>query len=236
MRFAYMSMDATGLSGNDAFKDVRVRQAVNYAINRNAIVAKLVGAGARVLNAACYPSQFGCDESVKAYEYNPEKAKQLLAEAGYANGFDVDIYGYRDRPVTEAMIGDLRNVGIRAKLTSVRFATFKELASQTKIPLRHATFGSWSISDISIVMEGFFQGVDEDNSQDKDVIAWTKEAGRIIDADKRKELYSKALKRIAEQAYWAPLHTYGVLYAFHSDLDFKSNPDEVARFYNAKWK
>lgn len=236
MRFAYLSMDATGRSGTDVFKDVRVRQAVNYAINREAIVAKLVGGASRVLNAACYPSQFGCDENVRAYEYNPEKAKQLLAEAGYPDGFNVEIYSYRDRPVTEAIIGDLRSVGIRAKLTTTRFATFKELASQTKLQLRHATFGSWSISDVSIVMEGFFQGVDEDNSQDKDVIAWTKEAGRLIDADKRKELYSKALKRIADQAYWAPLHTYGVLYAFSSDLDFKSNPDEVARFYNAKWK
>src|SRR3546814_19095604 len=72
---------------------------------------------------------------------------------------DLDIYGYRERHVTEAIIGNLQNVGIRANLNWVRFATFKEMNFEGKIPLRHGAFGSWSINDVSITMEGFFQGV-----------------------------------------------------------------------------
>src|SRR3546814_8666933 len=78
-------------------------------------------------------------------------------------------------------------------------------------------------------MEGFFQGVEEDTTQDPQLIEWAKQAGQIVDEARRKELYSMALKRIAEEAYWVPLHTYVTLYAFSSDLDFQPQPDEVAR-------
>src|SRR3546814_7678889 len=74
-------------------------------------------------------------------------------------------------------------------------------------------------------MEGFFQGVEEDTTQDPQLIEWAKQAGQIVDEARRKELYSMALKRIAEEAYWVPLHTYVTLYAFSSDLDFQPQPD-----------
>src|SRR3546814_9505966 len=112
---------------------------------------------------------------------------------------DLDIYGYRERHVTEAIIGNLQNVGIRANLNWVRFATFKEMNFEGKIPLRHGAFGSWSINDVSITMEGFFQGVEEDTTQDPQLIEWAKQAGQIVDEARRKELYSMALKRIAEE-------------------------------------
>jgi peptide/nickel transport system substrate-binding protein len=236
MRIGYIDFDATGASGVDYFKDKRVRQAVNHAINRQAIATNLIGEGSTVINSACYPSQFGCEQNVNRYEYDPEKAKALLAEAGYPDGFDVDIYGYRERQVTEAIIGDLQNVGIRAKLNWVRFATFKEMNFGGKIALRHGAFGSWSINDVSITMEGFFQGVEEDTTRDQQLIEWNREAGQIVDQERRKELYSMALNRVAAEAYWVPLHTYVTLYAFSADLNFKPQPDEVARFYLADWK
>src|SRR3546814_10766689 len=149
-------------------------------------------------------SDLGCEQDVKVYEYDPAKAKALLAEAGYPEGFEVDIYGYRERHVTEAIIGNLQNVGIRANLNWVRFATFKEMNFEGKIPLRHGAFGSWSINDVSITMEGFFKGVEEDTTQDPQLIEWEKQAGQIVDEARRKELYSMAMKRIAAEAYWVP--------------------------------
>src|SRR3546814_5087128 len=77
-----------------------------------------------------------------------------------------------------------------------------EMNFEGKIPLRHGAFGSWSINDVSITMEGFFQGVEEDTTQDPQLIEWAKQAGQIVDEARRKELYSMALKRIAEEAYW----------------------------------
>ena len=55
---------------------------------------------------------FGCaDEGAPRYPNDPAKAKQLLSDAGFPNGFDIDLYAYRDRPHTEARIGYLRAVG-----------------------------------------------------------------------------------------------------------------------------
>ena len=108
-------------------KDIRVRQAIAHAIDREAMVKQIVGEGARVLHTQCFPSQFGCtDEGAPRYTYDPAKAKQLLAEAGFPNGFDIDLYAYRERNQTEAMIGYLRAVGIRANLRFMQYAAMRE--------------------------------------------------------------------------------------------------------------
>ena len=110
-----MTLDSSGVTdANSPLKDIRVRQAINHAIDRSAIAQKLVGGSSHQINAACTPSQLGCTDNVQKYEFNPVKAKALLAEAGFPNGFDIDIYGYRSQPVAAAIIGYLREVGIGA--------------------------------------------------------------------------------------------------------------------------
>ncbi|WP_052352851.1 ABC transporter substrate-binding protein [Neobacillus dielmonensis] len=74
-------------SSQKPFDDVRVRQAMWYAIDTKAIVNDLFGDTAEVMKAPIPSSVFGFSEQTP-YEYNPEKAKQLLAEAGYPNGFE----------------------------------------------------------------------------------------------------------------------------------------------------
>jgi peptide/nickel transport system substrate-binding protein len=88
MRVGYLSLDAAGRTGADnPLTKQKVRQAIWHAIDRKAIADKLVTGGSRVPSAPCFPSQFGCDAEVAAtYDYDPAKAKQLLAEAGYPDG------------------------------------------------------------------------------------------------------------------------------------------------------
>jgi peptide/nickel transport system substrate-binding protein len=57
-----------------------------------------------------------------------------------------------------------------------------------------------------------------------------------MDPKVRKELYSKALKKVADQAYYLPLFVYGRTYAFATDLEYPLTDDEMAHFYIAKWK
>jgi peptide/nickel transport system substrate-binding protein len=112
----YTMLQLNALPGTPApqLRDVRVRKAIMHAIDREAIVKFLVGEHARVLHAECSPAQFGCtDVDVPHYDYDPRKARQLLADAGFANGFEIDFYAYRDRNQTEVLIGYLRDVGIR---------------------------------------------------------------------------------------------------------------------------
>src|SRR3546814_1381708 len=88
----------------------------DLAVNRKSIVENLFAGGARVVHSACFPEQFGCDQTIKHYDYNVAKAKELLKEAGYPNGFSITLDGYRDRDLAEAMVGDLAKVGIKANL------------------------------------------------------------------------------------------------------------------------
>ena len=64
---------------------------------------------------ACHPDQFACSTDVPKYAYDPAKAKALLKEAGFPDGFEFDLYAYRDREYTEAVIGDLAKVGLQAE-------------------------------------------------------------------------------------------------------------------------
>lgn len=69
------------------FNDPRVRQAINYGINRELINKALFGGKGILTAGPLSPRTFGADLSLKPYPYDPEKAKALLAEAGYPNGF-----------------------------------------------------------------------------------------------------------------------------------------------------
>ena len=76
----------------------------------------------------------------------------------------------------------------------------------------------------------------DDSTKDPDVIKVLDAADSSNDGAVRKADYAAALKRISEQAYWAPLFSYSTNYAFTSDLNFKAYPDELPRFYEASWK
>ena len=82
-------------------------QAERSLLSGEGIVKSLVQGESIVVNSLCFPSQFGCTQDVPNYDYNPEKAKKLLAEAGYPNGFEIPFLAYRNRDYAEAMINNL---------------------------------------------------------------------------------------------------------------------------------
>lgn len=74
------------------FSDVRVRQALEYAIDKKTLADKLILGYGKVCNQYAYPGTWGENPAVKGYPYDPAKAKKLLAEAGYPNGFKTTLY------------------------------------------------------------------------------------------------------------------------------------------------
>ncbi len=237
MRVAYLRMDAAGRTGDDnPFTKLEVRRAVNHAIDRQAIVDSLIRGGARVINSACFPEQFGCEQDVMVYDYDPDKARALLEEAGYADGIETNIYAYREREYTEAVIGYLREVGITANLQFMQYAALRDLARAGEVPIDNQTWGSFSINDVSAITTTFFNLSGDDFAQDEQVAEWLQMGDTRTDPAEREEYYSKALQRIAEQAYWVPLYSYSTNYAHIEELDFQPYPDEVPRFYAASWK
>jgi len=242
MRIGYLTFDAANFSEkkhdiDNPFKKVEVRQAVSHAINRKAIAKNLIGEGSRPVYTPCYPSQFGCiQEAAKKYPYDPEKSRLLLASAGYPDGFDCILYAYRNRPFAEAMVGNMKAVGIDAKLVMLKYSALRERQRAGKTPMQFLTWGSYSINDVSAIISNFFEHEADDITRDPQVKKWLEAADTELDTAKRKELYGKAITRITEQAYWAPLFTYVSNNCFTKDLNFTPYADAVPRFFMATWK
>jgi peptide/nickel transport system substrate-binding protein len=238
MRVGYLSLDAAGRTGADnPLTKQKVRQAIWHAIDRKAIADKLVTGGSRVPSAPCFPSQFGCDAEVAAtYDYDPAKAKQLLAEAGYPDGFEVELASYVLPQWGSAVQNYLLAVGIRAKLNQLQTAALIQRAKAGELRMYLGSWGSFSINDVSAFLPNFFDGGADDYARDPDVQKGLVQGGSTINPEVRKEAYSAVIKKITEQAYWAPMHTYVTTYGYAKQLDFTPYPDELPRFYLAKWK
>jgi peptide/nickel transport system substrate-binding protein len=141
MRIGYIQFDAAGRTGADnPLTKVAVRQAIAHAIDRVTIARQLVQGGSRVLDAACYPTQFGCDQAVATkYEYDPVVAKKLLAEAGYPNGFDTELVTYVLPQYSGAIQNYLKAVGINARVTQLQVDAVVQRTTAGQNPMTAAT-------------------------------------------------------------------------------------------------
>ncbi len=128
MNVGYLAMHCD----KSPFDKQLVRQAVNHAVNREAIVAGLYGGfGTPAVNAVP-PTLWGYNRAIQPYSYDPEKARQLLAEAGLPSGFKTVLYAmsgprpYMPDPlkVAEAIQSDLKKVGIEATLKTLEWGTY----------------------------------------------------------------------------------------------------------------
>jgi len=237
MRFEYINMNPNALAGNTPLANLEVRQAINHAINREAIRNALVGEGSILTNSACNPVQFGCTQDVHTYDYDPAKAKELLAEAGYPDGFTIDMLVTSVPSIdAEAIAADLAKVGITATINRQQYASSVDLWRKNEAPMMLANWGSYGVGDIGLSTANFFGDTGDNMAKNAEVTALITDAGRTQDRDRRKEDYAKALNIIADEAYWVPLWTYTVNTPMSADLELKTNPDEFVPFYDAYWK
>ena len=122
------------------FDKKEVRQAVAYAIDRDKLIKTLLQGRATRLDGPLGPGQYGYDPNLKPrYTYNPKKARELLAKAGYPNGVDVKLYTLvgrytLDKQVNEAVAAMLTEVGIRTKLQTPEWPTLWANVQKGKVP------------------------------------------------------------------------------------------------------
>jgi peptide/nickel transport system substrate-binding protein len=243
MRVNSLNLDAAGRTGADnPLTKVKVRQALIHAIDRESIAKNLMQGGSRVPPAPCFPTQFGCDAAAAVqYPYDPAKAKALLAEAGYPNGFETEIVSYVLPQFEGAIQGYLKAVGINARVTHLQVQAQIQRSQEGKNPIDLGNWGSYSINDVSAflpqyysgaVTEGFTTG---DFAHDAEVQKLVIAGGQTTDKAVRQKAYSAAIKRITEQAYFVPLFTSVGTYAYRKELKFQVWTDELPRYYMASW-
>lgn len=237
MRIGYLGLNTLGEPNANPLADIRVRRAIAHAIDRQLIVANVVGAGSAVVDTACYRTQFGCIEDVISYDYDPAKSKALLAEAGHADGLSLSFAV--SQPMAEwgsAITGMLGSSGIETSTEVSQYSAWRDKVVNRTIDIAYGSWGSYSINDVSAILNNFFSLGPDDMAQDAEIAEALKQAAQTNDQVRRAELFEFALKRIAEQVYWVPMWVHPVTYAFATGLDFEAYADENPRLYLARWK
>ena len=221
--FVYVLFDAANRSGFGHFKNKKVRQAVLHAIDRNALVKALVPSqlhGKPLQRAICHDWHVGCVSSVPPAKHDLVKAKKLLAEAGVPNGFDVEITTWGpSRQIAIAVSGQLRKVGIKAKVDSLKIGGFVKKRARGKVQMFVSLWDNGGAAPDVDVTAGFFFMKGSRNYMGDNELTAAHAAGQMtFDLNKRKALYQAAFDRVNEQAYMMPLVPLPVVLAHTKNI------------------
>lgn len=124
--------------------DARVRQALNYAVDKAALVRTVLGNKAFAPTGIFPTSHPAFNRAIRGYEFNPQRAKELLAQAGFPNGFDLDLNGSTSPTTGLWMQGIQRywnDVGVRTRIIQQDFGVVLDRAGKGEIPTYVASWG-----------------------------------------------------------------------------------------------
>ena len=209
----------------------KVRQAVCHAINREGIVKALLKGQAQLLQGPIGPGQYAYNPDHKpVYDYNPEKSKKLLAEAGYGKGVDVDLYTpvaryVNDKQITQAMVPMLNAVGIRTKLHTPEWVTQWANVRKGKVPFFYQ--GRGSVIDPGPALSQYFEtGVSpriKFSSAEYDKLMQAERAA--FNEKERIATLRKAMSVLTEEAPACFMWTHTLQYGVANNVDYQPRPD-----------
>jgi peptide/nickel transport system substrate-binding protein len=231
---------------NAPFDKKLVRQAANHAIDREAIVQKMMAGLGRVVPTVVHPSAFGYDASVTPYPYDPKKAKELLAKAGYPNGVDITVHSafIEFRPVFEAICQMLTEVGIRATPKMWDPGPAWNKFFQTEGKATHGYYGSWgyySVFDADAILHPLYHTepggwVGKHYIRVEGLDQLIDQARSTVDQTRRKQLYSQIQKLLKEESPSLFLfHQFDTL-GVSKKVEYAARGDEWLWLYDAKPK
>jgi len=215
------------------FNNKLVRQALNYAVNKERLVQLQNGRGV-VMKGIIPPWVPGYDDSGQPYPYDPNKAKELLAKAGFPNGFETDMYvpDFMGQPkIAAAVQSDLEKVGVKVNIKQQAYPIFRQTVKERKKVPMFALQWATDFPDPQNILSLLFSGATAGQQNftwynNPAVNKLLEEADKTIEPTKRTELYRQAQKQIWEDAPWI-FEFYGVADAVKSP---KVKPD-TAVFY-----
>lgn len=233
------------------FDDVRVRQAINYAINKEAL-CKVAFAGYAVPSATIYPAEIPGALKLGPWPYDPKKARELLKEAGYPNGFTTEIWsGYSNSTsakVVQFLQQQLAQVGIKVETKLLEPGVRTELilhvkgAADSKSRLFYIGWSDGSF-DPDQVLRPILHSTQQPPVYMNTTYYANKHFDELIDKAlvepneaKRNQLYEDAQKTAWEDAPWAFLLFEMSTGASNKHLkNFNMMVDQSFEFYNAEW-
>jgi peptide/nickel transport system substrate-binding protein len=233
----FISLNTT----KEPFDNEKVRQAVNHAVDTERIVNFIYeGSGTRAINFLP-PTIFSFDDTAGPYEYNPERAKALLEEAGYPDGFEMKLHTFQhartyvSQPVqaTELVAADLRKIGINVEIVTNEWATHADIMNNLK---HDASLTGWF--DIpypsnflkTLALEGSRTGFNPEELQELALAAWA-----TYDSDEQQKLYQELQHKLHQAAPIIPIAHNNYTAAIRSNVKgFELDNLGVVRAHKAK--
>ncbi|MCG6121209.1 MAG: ABC transporter substrate-binding protein [Microvirga sp.] len=229
----------SGTDGKNPFADVRVREAISKAVNREAIVDRVMG-GVAVPAGELLPwPLFGTSEDAEPDAFDPDRARELLTEAGYPNGFEVTLFTPNDRyindeRVSQAVAQMLARIGIRTSVDSMTASTFFSRRGQSEFGFWLAGWGAASgeMANPLVALTATRDtnaGTGLTNMQkysNPELDALIAEARRTVDDDARREILQRASKMAMDDYATIPLHFEVTPWAFKSTLALTPRVDQ----------
>ncbi|MDB5370839.1 MAG: peptide transporter substrate-binding protein [Roseomonas sp.] len=208
------------------WKDARVREAVSLALNRAAIVDRLMDGRARVANQAVPEGFFGYSTHITPARFDAERARVLLREAGYPAGFQTNLACPNDRfvndsKICEAAAQQLQRVGIRVDLSAMPRATFFPSRAKREWPLHAAGWGSLTGESSYFLTSQVHtpdpaQGLGAINYSgigEPEIDALIQRARRTLDEAQRRALLEEAMEKTMAQNLLIPILTFDAVWA-----------------------
>ncbi|MDO5409977.1 MAG: ABC transporter substrate-binding protein, partial [Lachnospiraceae bacterium] len=235
--FAYVCMNLE----KEPFKDAKVRQAVNYALNRDNIVQVCFDGEAEVNSNICAKTRMGYKDTQFQYTYDVEKAKKLLKEAGISTPYNLGemLVAEKYSDLAAVIQSDLKAIGFE---TTIKVAEFNSYIGDL-------TSGNYTISALNMTLDGDTQSLEmafdtdaigmANNARysDKEMDKLFAEAKTESDTDKRMALFDKAFSKAQEEAVYAVIGNPKELFAYNNSLNVPEIAFEGAYFiYDFSWK
>ncbi len=233
--------------GKNPLQDLRVRKAISMAIDRKAIVQRLMDGQATVANQYMPTGMFGSLDNPAEIKFDPEVAKKLLAEAGYANGFEMTLTTTNDRYINDGQIAQavaqyLTRIGIKTTVDAQAAAIYFPKRAKREFSF---AIGGWPSENGEA--SGLFQywvastnkdeGLGTSNyggfsSADFDKVFVP--AMAMMDGAKRKAEYQKATQIALDNVPLIPLHFESSLWAFKKGLSYEGRRDQYTLAMSVK--
>jgi peptide/nickel transport system substrate-binding protein len=242
LRTHYVSLDMR----EAPFNKKEARQAANYAIDRQAIVDKLMGGLGKVIPTVINPMAFGFDPSVEGYGYDAKKARELLKQAGYPKGVDITLHvgtsAAFNRQIAEALTEMLSEVGLRTNLKIWDPGPAWNKFHQGEGKATNAAYGSWgyySTFDADAILHPLYHTepggwIGKWYTRVPGLDDLIDAARSTVDKQTRLATYAKLQRLIREEAPSIFLfHQYDML-GVHKRVDYAARGDEWIWIYDAK--
>jgi len=212
-------------------RDRKVRQAINYGVDKDAIIRAILEGNGGAVGGPLTPVMFGFAPEVKPYPYDPERAKRLLAEAGFAQGLSLTLNSpngryLKDKEVNEAIAGQLGKIGVRTQVVTHEWGSYVGKWPDGLVPMYMLGWaGSWDADGILYPLLRSGQRFSRWSSPDFDALI--DKARRTLDQAERVKLYRQASQLAHDEAPWLFLfHGMDIYGVNRAVLDWEPTSDE----------